>query len=131
MASRLPKVAVSASAAVKQVTPVVSTTREEARASVLAVYKKVQRMAPKFWWDYRLHDIPLPIFRAILKKQFTKNAHLSDLRIIDRKVAECEQDIVSVKWAFYNPEHVRNMLFRENIETKPKDFLTNFLNGKE
>lgn len=54
-----------------------------------------QRLAPTFWWDYELHDMPLPVFRAVLKKQFTNNAHLNDVRVIDRKVAECKQVSVS------------------------------------
>lgn len=35
--------------------------------------------------------MPLPVFRAALKKQFTNNAHLTDFRVIDRKIAECRQ----------------------------------------
>lgn len=35
-----------------------------------------------------LHDVPMPVFREVLKKQFMKNAHITDIRIIDRKVAE-------------------------------------------
>lgn len=48
-----------------------------------------QRITPTMWFDHQLQDIPLPVFREILKKQFTKNAHINDIRIIDRKVAEC------------------------------------------
>uniref|UniRef100_A0A914RI89 NADH dehydrogenase [ubiquinone] 1 alpha subcomplex subunit 6 n=1 Tax=Parascaris equorum TaxID=6256 RepID=A0A914RI89_PAREQ len=90
-----------------------------------------QRLAPTFWWDYELHDMPLPVFRAVLKKQFTNNAHLNDVRVIDRKVAECKQHMVGIRNAFYNGDHVRNYLFRENVEPKPKDFLSKFLSGKD
>ncbi|TMS38987.1 hypothetical protein L596_005595 [Steinernema carpocapsae] len=54
-------------------------------------YVKMQRLTPQFWWDYDMQDMPLPVFRAVLKKQFTKNANLTDLRVIDRKVAETHQ----------------------------------------
>lgn len=37
----------------------------------------------------------------------------------------------SIRMAYYNPDHVRNYLFAENVEAKPKDFLSKFLNGKE
>lgn len=50
-----------------------------------------QRLAPKFWFDYDLRDMPLPVFRAVLKKQFAGKAHLTDVRIIDREVEECYQ----------------------------------------
>uniref|UniRef100_A0A1I7YYQ9 NADH dehydrogenase [ubiquinone] 1 alpha subcomplex subunit 6 n=1 Tax=Steinernema glaseri TaxID=37863 RepID=A0A1I7YYQ9_9BILA len=116
---------------VRHVVPVKSSSKDQARTSVLAVYKELQRLTPQFWWDYGMHDMPLPVFRAVLKKQFTKNAHLSDLRVIDRKVAETHQHMQSIRYAFYNPDHVRNYLFRENVDAKPKDFLSQFLSGKE
>uniref|UniRef100_A0A7E4ZPV9 WASH_WAHD domain-containing protein n=1 Tax=Panagrellus redivivus TaxID=6233 RepID=A0A7E4ZPV9_PANRE len=90
-----------------------------------------QRLAPKFWHDYDLKDMPLPVFRAVLKKQFTKNAHLNDVRVIDRQVGETKQHIYSINYNFYNKDHVRNFLFRENVEAKPKDFLSRFLSQKE
>ena len=63
-----------------------------------------------------LTDIPLPVFREVLKGQFLKNAHLQDVRIIDRKVegflsikqsnnnnfsTEARQHLVSLKWAIF------------------------------
>ncbi|CAD5221027.1 unnamed protein product [Bursaphelenchus okinawaensis] len=104
-----------------------SHTANEARLEVLKLYKNFQRITPTFWWDYQLTDYPLPVFREIIKKQFLKNAHVKDLRIIDRKVGEGYKDIESIEWAWYNPDHVRNFLFRENLEPKPKDFLSKFL----
>lgn len=129
--SHITKIASGAKAIAREVTPIVSSNKDQARASVLAVYKELQRLAPTFWWDYELHDMPLPVFRAVLKKQFTSNAHLNDVRVIDRKVAECKQHIVGIKYAFYNGDHIRNYLFRENVEARPKDFLSKFLMGKE
>ena len=41
------------------------------------------------------------------------------------------QHMESIRMAYYNPDHVRNYLFAENVEAKPKDFLSKFLNGKE
>ncbi|CAD5227851.1 unnamed protein product [Bursaphelenchus xylophilus] len=111
----------------KTVTPVSSHSADEARLAVLTLYKRFQRLTPTFWWDYELTDYPLPVFREVIKKQFIKNAHVKDLRIIDRKIAEGYKDIESIEYAFYNPDHVRNYLFRENLEAKPKDFLSKFL----
>ena len=36
----------------------------------------------------------------------------------------------AIRYAFYNPDHVRNYLFRENVEAPAKDFLSKFLSGK-
>ncbi|CAJ0582573.1 unnamed protein product, partial [Mesorhabditis spiculigera] len=112
-------------------TAVKSANKEQARASVLQVYKELQRLTPNFWWDFEMTDMPLPVFRAVLKQQFVKNAHIQDVRIVDRLVGEAHQHIYSIRYAFYNPDHVRNYLFRENVEPKPKDFLSKFLIGKD
>uniref|UniRef100_A0A1I7XRW3 NADH dehydrogenase [ubiquinone] 1 alpha subcomplex subunit 6 n=1 Tax=Heterorhabditis bacteriophora TaxID=37862 RepID=A0A1I7XRW3_HETBA len=116
---------------VKSVAPVVSSNSDQARRSVLEIYKELQRLTPKFWWDYGLSDMPLGVFRAVLKQQFLKNSHLTDVRVIDRLVGETKQHIYSIRYAFYNPDHVRNYLFRENVEAKPKDFLSKFLTGTD
>lgn len=47
-----------------------------------------QRRAGEYWFDQDCIDYPLPVFREVLKNQFVKNAHVNDLRIIDRKVEE-------------------------------------------
>ena len=120
-----------AEALTRHVTPIISSSREEARARVLAVYKELQRITPKFWFDYDMKDMPLPVFRAVIKKQFDKKAHLTDARVIDREVEEVYQHMKSIEYKFYNKDHVRNFLFRENVEAKPKDFLSRFLTQKE
>ncbi|VDM16597.1 unnamed protein product [Wuchereria bancrofti] len=50
-----------------------------------------QRYAPKLYKQFHFDDIPLSVFRAALKKQYINNAHLTDFRVIDRKIAECRQ----------------------------------------
>nr|CAD2138885.1 unnamed protein product [Meloidogyne enterolobii]CAD2183800.1 unnamed protein product [Meloidogyne enterolobii] len=115
----------------RMVRPIISQDLVEAKLNVLKMYKQFQRVAKQHWWDYRLQDIPLPVFREVLKKEFMKNAHIQDVRIIDRKVEEARQHLVALKYFFYNEYHVRNMLFAENIEPKPKDFLSKFLHGKD
>uniref|UniRef100_A0AC35TVB7 NADH dehydrogenase [ubiquinone] 1 alpha subcomplex subunit 6 n=1 Tax=Rhabditophanes sp. KR3021 TaxID=114890 RepID=A0AC35TVB7_9BILA len=128
-ASRISKL--GATTTTKLVAPVISSNSIEARRRVLTVYKELQRLAPKFWFDYGLQDAPLSVFREVLKNQFTKNKHVQDIRVVDRMVEETKQHIVNIRYAFYNPDHVRNMLFRENVEPKSKDFLSNFFSGKQ
>lgn len=40
-----------------------------------------------------MNDMPLGVFRAVIKQQFMKNAHLEDVRVIDRLVGETKQVI--------------------------------------
>ncbi|KAE9556373.1 hypothetical protein FO519_000413 [Halicephalobus sp. NKZ332] len=120
-----------ADALTRYVAPVVSTSQDEARRRVLSIYKEVQRLAPKFWFEYDLREISLPALRTVLKKQFTKNAHLSDIRAIDRRVGETHEHLENIRMYYYNRDHVRNMLFHENIEPQPKDFLSRFLSRKD
>ncbi|VDK84913.1 unnamed protein product [Litomosoides sigmodontis] len=89
-----------------------------------------QRYAPELYKKFNFEDMPLSVFRAALKKQYTNNAHLTDFRIIDRKIAECRQVMLACQKTWYNSYHLRNVLFRENVEAKPKDFLSTFLRSK-
>lgn len=116
--------------AVREVVPIASSNKAQSRARVLAVYKEMQRNAPLVYDEFVLNDMPLSVFRAALKKQFTNNSHLTDFRVIDRKIAECRQSILACRKSWYNPHHLRNILFRENVEPKPKDFLSTFLRSK-
>lgn len=92
-------------------------------------------------------DIPLPEFREVLKQKFVENRNIDGIQIIDRKVAETYKvlfdfgflkrkfnyfkHIEAIKMTYYNTYMVRNFLFGENIDPKPKDFLSKFLHGKQ
>ncbi|KAI1716594.1 NADH dehydrogenase [ubiquinone] 1 alpha subcomplex subunit 6 [Ditylenchus destructor] len=117
--------------ATKIVKPVVSGNAQDARRAVLGTYKQLQRMTPKLWWDYELHDIPLPLLREMFKNEYVKHKHLQDIRVIDRKVEEAKQHMNSMNFNFYTSPMIRNYLLGENIEAKPKDFLSRFLECKD
>uniref|UniRef100_A0A915MD64 Complex 1 LYR protein domain-containing protein n=1 Tax=Meloidogyne javanica TaxID=6303 RepID=A0A915MD64_MELJA len=72
----------------RMVRPIISQDLVEAKLNVLKMYKQFQRVAKQHWWDY---NIPLPVFREVLKKEFMKNAHIQDVRIIDRQVEELDE----------------------------------------
>jgi hypothetical protein len=38
---------------------------------------------------------------------------------------------MSTKKGYLNPDHIRNILTRENVEKKPQDFLSRFFAGKD
>ncbi len=90
-----------------------------------------QKYAPRCWWDHFLNDRPLPDFRFTLKKEFLKNAHLTDIRAIDRLVQKAEVELVNCQRYLNNYDHIKNYLYKENIEPKPTDFLSKFFAGKE
>ena len=75
--------------------------------------------------------MPLSEYRLLVKDQFLKYSHVADPRAIDRLVAQAELDLMSAKKTYYNPEHIRNKLLRENIVRKPQDFLSRFFAGKD
>jgi len=116
---------------VRHVAALKSSNSQEARHSVLKAYKSFQRAVPEMWWNYWLTDMALPVFRHVIKAEFMRYAHLTDVRLIDRKVVETYQHLASYENQWYNEDHVRNFLLRENLEARPKDFLSKFLQGKE
>nr|CRZ25075.1 BMA-COQ-3 [Brugia malayi] len=120
----------TATATTREVIPIVSANKAQSRSNVLALYKEMQRYAPKLYKQFHFDDMPLSVFRAALKKQYINNAHLTDFRVIDRKIAECRQVMLACQKHWYNSYHLRNNLFRENVEAKPKDFLSTFLRSK-
>uniref|UniRef100_A0A914EA02 NADH dehydrogenase [ubiquinone] 1 alpha subcomplex subunit 6 n=1 Tax=Acrobeloides nanus TaxID=290746 RepID=A0A914EA02_9BILA len=132
MATNAGRVVKSSTGAVARlVTPIASQNTEEAHRRVLSSYKEMQRYAPIFWWDFNFTDMPLPVFRSLLKQQFLKNSHVGDIRVVDRLVGEFEMHMLNIRKGYYNSDHCRNVLLKENIELKPKDFLSKFLTQKE
>lgn len=115
----------------RSVVPVLSKDAKEAKHHVKRVYKQFQRVALQIRWDQEMRDIPLPTFRLAIKNEFVKNAHLTDIRVIDRLVMETEKHLESFRMQYYNPTHTRDYFFRENVEPKATDFLSKFLSGKE
>uniref|UniRef100_A0A915EC18 Uncharacterized protein n=1 Tax=Ditylenchus dipsaci TaxID=166011 RepID=A0A915EC18_9BILA len=102
-------------AASKIVKPVSSSNPQQARRNVLAVYKDLQQQTPQLWFQLGMQDIPLPLFRELLKNEFLKNKHIQDVRVIDRKVEETKHHIISTKLGFYNTYVVRNYLFGQGL----------------
>jgi NADH dehydrogenase (ubiquinone) 1 alpha subcomplex subunit 6 len=113
------------------VVSITSKSRDEARRQVLAVYKTFQRQVSVMYSKFELQDMTLPAFRAVIKREFLKNGHITDTHVIDRHVYEVHNHLYSIRFDFYNPDHVRNYLFRENVDEKPTDFLSKFLAGNE
>lgn len=84
----------STAAVTRFVRPLQTSDTRSAKITVLGIYKEFQRLTSESWWDFQLTDIPLPVLREAIKKEFTKNGHLKDLRVIDRKVGEARAHLV-------------------------------------
>lgn len=87
------------------------------------------RYFPVIIYRYKLPYTDAEIKFAI-KKQYLKNAHVQDIRIIDRLVHDSEVELRSVEETWTPTWTARNILFAEQIEPKSTDFLSKFFAGK-
>jgi len=118
------------SAVIRQVKPIVSTSAEQARRRVLQSYKDWMRHFPIFIYRYKLPYTDTEI-KLALKQQFLKNAHVQDIRVIDRLVQQSEVELQGIAETWTPTYTVQNVFWGEHIEPKPKDFLSKFLAGKD
>uniref|UniRef100_A0A0U2TIR8 NADH dehydrogenase [ubiquinone] 1 alpha subcomplex subunit 6 n=1 Tax=Tortanus forcipatus TaxID=197020 RepID=A0A0U2TIR8_9MAXI len=115
----------------RQVKPLVSSTPLDARIRVLSLYKAWYRHIPYMVKDF---DIPPSVneCRDVLRRNFKKNAHVKDIRVIDMLVIKGQQDLKEVVNHWKQPNHIMAKWFSdEYIEERPKDFISKFLSGHE
>jgi len=115
----------------RQVKPLISVDSSDARVRVLSLYKAWYRHIPFMVKDF---DLPRDVgqCRTVLRQQFKKNAALRDIRVIDMHVVKGQQDLKEVVEHWKQPNHIMAKWFPEdNIEEKPKDFISKFLSGQE
>jgi len=115
---------------VRQVKPLLSVSKNEARLRVLALYKAWHRQIPFIVEEY---DIPVNHKQCQLKvkERFLANANVKDTRVIDMLVVKGQQDLQEVveKWA--QTGHIMSKFFKESYEERPKDFMSKFLTGAD
>merc|ERR1712039_910290 len=104
---------------VRQVKPLLSVSRNEARLRTLALYKAWQRQVPFICEEY---DIPptQKMVRDKVKEKFLANANAKDTRVIDMLVEKWQQ-----------APHIMSKYFAESYEERPKDFMSKFLTGSD
>jgi len=115
----------------RQVKPLISSDQGEARLRVLSLYKAWRRHIPIMCKDF---DIPRTEAQcqAALRREFLKNARVRDVRVVDMLVVKGQQDLQEVVNHWKQVTHIMAKWFPEdNVEEKPKDFISKFLTGLE
>lgn len=132
MAGTLPTVAKRAGqVATRQVKPLLSLDKEEARVRVLALYRAWYRQIPIIF-QYKDLTVTEAQLKAKLKEEFLKNAHIKDVRVIDMKVIQGQQELQELANSWQEAYILMSKWFKEqHIDERPKDFMSKFLHGHE
>merc|ERR1711976_142136 len=114
----------------RQVRPLLSVDKNEARHRVLSLYRAWWRQIPYTVKDF---DIPVSVemARKTLRQRFEENANVKDIRVIDMLVVKGQQDLKEVVEHWAQPNHIMSKHFREGVVARPKDFMSKFLAGQD
>ncbi|XP_070153819.1 NADH dehydrogenase [ubiquinone] 1 alpha subcomplex subunit 6 [Polyergus mexicanus] len=117
------------SAVVRQVKPILSVNREDARQKVLKLYKAWIRQVPTSLLSY---DIPKSEAecKKKIREEFKRHAHVTDLRIIDRLIIRGQMELQEVA-NVWKPKGSVMYYWKETWEKKPTDFMSKFLRGQD
>ncbi|CAG9865145.1 unnamed protein product [Phyllotreta striolata] len=113
----------------KEVKPILSLNRDEARRRVLNLYKTWYRQLP---YIVQTYDIPVSVDKCKkkLREEFTKYSESNDIRLVDMLVIKGQMELKEVVNVWKQKGHIM-AYFKDTVEPKPKDFLSKFLNGKD
>lgn len=118
-----------ASTVVRQVKPILSVNREDARRRVLTLYKAWIRQVPISLLSY---DIPKSEAdcKQKIREEFKRNAHVSDIRIIDKLIIRGQMELQEVANVWKTKGGLMHY-WKESWEKKPTDFMSKFLSGQD
>merc|ERR1711893_15456 len=111
----------------RQVKPILSLDKSDARRRVLNLYKAWYRQMPYVVLHY---DIPLSVSdcRKKLREKFQENKHVTDIRTVDLLVIKGQMELVETVNIWKQKSHVMSY-FKPTVNPKPTDFLSKFYEG--
>ncbi|XP_055692578.1 NADH dehydrogenase [ubiquinone] 1 alpha subcomplex subunit 6 [Lutzomyia longipalpis] len=111
----------------KQVRPILSVDKTEARRRVFNLYRAWYRQIPYIVMDY---DIPKSVeqCREKLREEFLRNKNVTDIRVIDMLVIKGQMELKESVEIWKQKGHIMRY-FKESQEPKPTDFLSKFFSG--
>jgi len=114
---------------IRQVKPILSLDKADARRRVLNLYRAWHRQLPYVVLDY---DVPktLEQLQQKLREEFLKNKHVQDIRVVDMLVIKGQMELKEVAERWKQNSHFMDY-FKETHEPKPKGFLSKFLAGHD
>ncbi|VEN55091.1 unnamed protein product [Callosobruchus maculatus] len=94
--------------AIREVKPILSLDREEARKRVLNLYKAWYRQIP---YIVRQFDVPRTVeqCKVKLREEFTKYDEIKDVRLIDMMVIKVSCSIHISTCSFYKPARLKTV----------------------
>jgi len=113
----------------KQVKPILSLDRDEARRRVFNLYRAWYRQVPYICHDFNL-EVTERQMRDKVREKFLENRHVSDIRVIDLLVIKGQMELTEIVKMWKQPCHIMTY-FKPSINPKPKDFISKFLAGKD
>ncbi|XP_063972824.1 NADH dehydrogenase [ubiquinone] 1 alpha subcomplex subunit 6 [Diachasmimorpha longicaudata] len=116
-------------AAVRQVRPLLSVNKNEARRRVLNLYRAWYRQMPFINMEYDLPKTEKDL-KQKLREEFVKHKDVKDLRVIDLLVVKGQMELqeAAQKW---KTSGTFMYFYKDTVEKKPTDFMSKFLAGHD
>lgn len=119
----------AARAGCREVRPLMSIDRDEARKRVLNLYKAWCREIP---FIHRRFDINKSIrqCKKRLREEFLRYEDITDIRVIDMLVIKGHMELKEAVNVWKQKSHIM-FYFKDTWTPRPKDFLTRFYEGHD